>query len=81
MDPLSITAIVLASLSLASSVLGPLILASAYFINRIKKSDCLGAHIELTEPNLNPPVNLESNQPMPTVTPSFINKIQGLIKK
>ena len=84
---MEIASIVLASLSLAGSIISPLIISAGAFITRIKKSDCCfgGAHIEMDSPK-NPPLNLDPNQPQVPVpqvepTPSFMNKIQNLLKK
>ena len=85
MEPLTITSLVLASLSLVASVVSPIIIATGAFINRIKRSDCcLGGHIELESPK-NPPINIDPNQPPAKImddpkNQSFMNKINALIK-
>lgn len=60
MDPVSISALVMACLSLAASVITPLVVASAEFIKRIKKSSCCGGSgIELADPTNMPPLQTQ----------------------
>jgi hypothetical protein len=62
MDPVSVSALVLSIIGIVASTISPLVVAGAYFINRITQSDCCGSHVALAEPSqnqpLNPPVNL-----------------------
>lgn len=83
---MEIASIVLASLALASSIVTPLIIASASFINRVRKSDCCGGHIELDAqkqstvneiPNINTPESISQLKP----TSSILSKFTNLFKK
>ena len=77
MDPVSITSIVLASVSLAASIITPIIVAGAHFINRVVQSDCccgLG-HVELTPEQQQQDVQKIEKQK------SILNKLNDLIKK
>lgn len=65
---MEVAAIVLSSLSLVGSIVSPLIVAIAYFINRIKVSDCCGSHVELTPQQtqpINPPISLQNHEQEP----------------
>lgn len=82
---MEIASIVIASLALASSIITPLIIAGASFINRIRKSDCCGGHVELDAqktpttneiPNINNSELINQLQP----TPSVLNKLTNLFK-
>lgn len=48
---MEVASIVLASVSLVASIIAPVVMATALFINRIRKSDCCGAHLELDKQN------------------------------
>ena len=42
--------IILSAVNIVASLVSPIILATAYFINRIKTSDCCNSHLELSSP-------------------------------
>lgn len=79
-DPATITIIVLSSLSLAASLISPLIIATSEFIKRIKKSDCCGGHIELaSQQHINVP-KPEEKVELPKQDDLF-NRFKDLFKK
>ena len=67
METVTIIAIVLSGISLAGSIVAPLVVAGALFINRIKSSDCFGGHLELDPSKqnipLNQPIDLNTSKP------------------
>lgn len=82
------TLLIITSLTLASSIVGPLILAGAAFINRIRKSDCCGGHIELDAAQKSPKIpNEMSTIDKPEITnelqpkESTLNKLMNLLKQ
>lgn len=71
--------IVISSLTLASSIIAPLIIAGASFINRIRKSDCCGGHVELDAPKSSPKLEPETKPELQPV-PSTLNKLVNFLK-
>ena len=59
MDPVSVSTLVIACLSLVASVITPIILATSHFIDRVNKSTCCGGEVDLDPVN---PIPL--NQPL-----------------
>jgi hypothetical protein len=67
MDPVTIAALVLSIIGVVASTVSPLVLAGAYFVNRITESDCcLGGRVLLSPPTqqipsqpINPPLDLK----------------------
>ena len=78
---MEIASIVLASVALVGSIITPIIVATATFINRIKESDCCGGHIELeTNKKDEKDEKYKNEQELPK-TESILNKINNLLKK
>jgi hypothetical protein len=68
MDPVSVSALVLACLSLVASVITPVVVAGAAFISRIKHSECCGGDIDLADPTPNQPLITPAPITLPSIS-------------
>lgn len=68
---MEVAGLIIGCIALAGSIVSPLIMATALFINRIKDSECCGSQIHLTETQ---PAQLQQQQTVPQETIDAIRK-------